>query len=211
MSEYSFLHCSFSSLHPPQPLLSLVTISCCFIYRLLLCSIYGDKAPDIIEGLKKSPSVAMPIVLKRCRAHAHAYTCHNTCTCTCMSAVSVYIHVHVHCIYTCSINMFSYIHVHVVLTCMYTYTCTCTFITCTCALVRLKSKQEEWLEAQRAFNKTWRDQLEKYYLKVHVQYMYMYRVQYYLKVHVCLTLLASFFHLSFKNIYSSTTIEDVDK
>ena len=31
---------------------------------------------------------------------------------------------------------------------------------------RLKAKQEEWLEAQRAFNKTWRDQLEKYYLKV---------------------------------------------
>ena len=31
---------------------------------------------------------------------------------------------------------------------------------------RLKSKQEEWLEAQRSFNKLWRDQLEKYYLKV---------------------------------------------
>ena len=30
---------------------------------------------------------------------------------------------------------------------------------------RLKSKQEEWLEAQKSFNKTWRDQLEKYYLK----------------------------------------------
>ena len=33
------------------------------------------------------------------------------------------------------------------------------------SLSRLKSKQEEWLEAQKAFNKTWRDQLEKYYLK----------------------------------------------
>ncbi|XP_064388294.1 paired amphipathic helix protein Sin3a-like isoform X2 [Halichondria panicea] len=32
-------------------------------------------------------------------------------------------------------------------------------------LKRLKSKQEEWLEAQKSFNKTWRDQLEKYYLK----------------------------------------------
>ena len=30
---------------------------------------------------------------------------------------------------------------------------------------RLKSKQEEWLEAQKSFNKAWRDQLEKYYLK----------------------------------------------
>ena len=29
----------------------------------------------------------------------------------------------------------------------------------------LKAKQEEWLEAQKSFNKTWRDQLEKYYLK----------------------------------------------
>lgn len=33
-------------------------------------------------------------------------------------------------------------------------------------VVRLKAKQEEWLEAQQSFNKLWRDQLEKYYLKV---------------------------------------------
>ena len=32
-------------------------------------------------------------------------------------------------------------------------------------MCRLKAKQEEWLEAQKSFNKTWRDQLEKYYLK----------------------------------------------
>ena len=32
-------------------------------------------------------------------------------------------------------------------------------------LCRLKSRQEEWLEAQKSFNKAWRDQLEKYYLK----------------------------------------------
>jgi paired amphipathic helix protein Sin3a len=32
-------------------------------------------------------------------------------------------------------------------------------------LKRLKTKQEEWREAQKSFNKTWRDQLEKYYLK----------------------------------------------
>ena len=27
--------------------------------------IYGDKAPDIIEGLKKNPAVAVPLVLRR--------------------------------------------------------------------------------------------------------------------------------------------------
>lgn len=29
----------------------------------------------------------------------------------------------------------------------------------------MKSKQEDWLDAQRQFNKIWREQLEKYYLK----------------------------------------------
>jgi len=53
--------------------------------------IYGEKAHDIVEGMKKSPHLAVPVVLKR-----------------------------------------------------------------------LKAKQEEWEEAQKAFNKTWRDQLEKY-------------------------------------------------
>ena len=64
------------------------------LQRKAIHRIYGDKAHDIIEGIKKSPSVAVPVVLKR-----------------------------------------------------------------------LKAKQEEWQEAQRSFNKTWRDQLEKYYLK----------------------------------------------
>lgn len=64
------------------------------LQRKAIHRIYGEKAGDIIEGIKKSPSVAVPIVLKR-----------------------------------------------------------------------LKAKQEEWREAQRSFNKTWRDQLEKYYLK----------------------------------------------
>ena len=27
--------------------------------------IYGDKAPDIVDGLKKTPAVAVPLVLKR--------------------------------------------------------------------------------------------------------------------------------------------------
>ena len=31
---------------------------------------------------------------------------------------------------------------------------------------RLKAKEEEWREAQRQFNKIWREQLEKFYLKV---------------------------------------------
>ncbi len=52
--------------------------------------IYGEKAHDIIDGMKKNPNLAVPVVLKR-----------------------------------------------------------------------LKAKQEEWEEAQKAFNKTWRDQLEK--------------------------------------------------
>ncbi|XP_064471314.1 paired amphipathic helix protein Sin3a-like [Ornithodoros turicata] len=56
--------------------------------------IYGDKSPDIIEGLKKNPVVAVPLVLRR-----------------------------------------------------------------------LKAKEEEWREAQKSFNKIWRDQNEKYYLK----------------------------------------------
>jgi paired amphipathic helix protein Sin3a len=56
--------------------------------------IYGDKATEIIEGLKRSPQVAIPVVLRR-----------------------------------------------------------------------MKAKEEEWREAQKGFNKIWRDQNEKYYLK----------------------------------------------
>uniref|UniRef100_A0A8C5HR28 Paired amphipathic helix protein Sin3a n=1 Tax=Gouania willdenowi TaxID=441366 RepID=A0A8C5HR28_GOUWI len=64
------------------------------IHRKALQRIYGDKANDIIDGLKKNPAVCIPIVLKR-----------------------------------------------------------------------LKTKDEEWREAQRGFNKIWREQNEKYYLK----------------------------------------------
>ena len=56
--------------------------------------IYGDKASEIIEGLKRSPMVAIPVVLRR-----------------------------------------------------------------------MKAKEEEWREAQKGFNKIWREQNEKYYLK----------------------------------------------
>lgn len=64
------------------------------IHKRALRRIYGDKAPDIIDGLKKNPVVAVPVVLRR-----------------------------------------------------------------------LKSKEEEWREAQKGFNKIWREQNEKYYLK----------------------------------------------
>lgn len=39
------------------------------------------------------------------------------------------------------------------------------YLTLTSALNRLKTKEEEWREAQRGFNKIWREQNEKYYLK----------------------------------------------
>ncbi|KAF4531705.1 hypothetical protein B566_EDAN012507 [Ephemera danica] len=64
------------------------------IHQRALRRIYGDKAPDIIMGLKKNPSAAVPVVLRR-----------------------------------------------------------------------LKAKEEEWREAQKGFNKIWREQNEKYYLK----------------------------------------------
>uniref|UniRef100_A0A8D3ABU0 SIN3 transcription regulator family member Ab n=1 Tax=Scophthalmus maximus TaxID=52904 RepID=A0A8D3ABU0_SCOMX len=64
------------------------------IHRKAIQRIYGDKAHDIIDGLKRNPAVSVPIVLKR-----------------------------------------------------------------------LKMKDEEWREAQRGFNKIWREQNEKYYLK----------------------------------------------
>lgn len=41
---------------------------------------------------------------------------------------------------------------------------TCTFDT-HLIIGRLKTKEEEWREAQRGFNKIWREQNEKYYLK----------------------------------------------
>lgn len=64
------------------------------LHRKAIQRIYGDKSPDIIDGLKKNPVVAVPLVLRR-----------------------------------------------------------------------LKAKDEEWREAQRNFNKVWREQNEKYYLK----------------------------------------------
>lgn len=64
------------------------------IHQRAIRRIYGDKATDIVEGLKKNPAAAIPVVLKR-----------------------------------------------------------------------LKAKEEEWREAQKGFNKIWREQNEKFYLK----------------------------------------------
>ncbi|XP_070799467.1 paired amphipathic helix protein Sin3b [Pituophis catenifer annectens] len=64
------------------------------IQRRAIYRIYGDKAPEIIESLKKNPITALPVILKR-----------------------------------------------------------------------LKAKEEEWREAQQGFNKIWREQYEKAYLK----------------------------------------------
>uniref|UniRef100_UPI0035901EA7 paired amphipathic helix protein Sin3a isoform X2 n=1 Tax=Myxine glutinosa TaxID=7769 RepID=UPI0035901EA7 len=64
------------------------------VHRKAVQRLYGEKASEIIDALKRNPVVAVPVVLKR-----------------------------------------------------------------------LKSKDEEWREAQRGFNKTWREQNEKYHLK----------------------------------------------
>lgn len=64
------------------------------IHQRALRRIYGDKGADIIDGLKRNPVVAVPVVLRR-----------------------------------------------------------------------LKAKEEEWREAQKGFNKIWREQNEKFYLK----------------------------------------------
>lgn len=64
------------------------------IHQRALRRVYGDKVVDIVQGLKKTPQIAVPVVLRR-----------------------------------------------------------------------LKAKDEEWREAQKGFNKQWRDLNEKYYLK----------------------------------------------
>ena len=64
------------------------------IHQRAIRRIYGDKSVDIIDGLKRNPVVAVPLVLRR-----------------------------------------------------------------------LKAKDAEWREVQKQFNKIWRDQNEKYYLK----------------------------------------------
>lgn len=44
------------------------------IQRRAIYRIYGDKAPEVIEGLKRSPLTAVPVVLKRSEHLAQRFT-----------------------------------------------------------------------------------------------------------------------------------------
>lgn len=46
------------------------------IQRRAVYRIYGDKAPEIIEGLKRSPATAVPVVLKRSGLSFH-FKCYS--------------------------------------------------------------------------------------------------------------------------------------
>lgn len=48
------------------------------IHRKAIHRIYGDKALDIIDGLKKNPAVSVPIVLKRCVLGKNVTGAHHT-------------------------------------------------------------------------------------------------------------------------------------
>lgn len=52
------------------------------IQRRAIHRIYGDKAPEIIESLKKNPVTAVPVVLKRC-PHASHHTAQGLVTTVC--------------------------------------------------------------------------------------------------------------------------------
>lgn len=52
------------------------------IQRRAIHRIYGDKAPEIIESLKKNPVTAVPVVLKRC-PHASDRTAQGLITAVC--------------------------------------------------------------------------------------------------------------------------------
>lgn len=101
------------------------------IHRKAIQRIYGDKAHDIIDGLKKNPAVSVPIVLKRSVK-------------TLISSLFIYLGLHFIQFNLEPLKVVSHLLV---------------------AVYRLKIKEEEWREAQRGFNKIWRDQNEKYYLK----------------------------------------------
>ena len=75
------------------------------LQRKAIHRIYGDKAHDIIDGLMKNPSVAVPVVLKRCVCvcahlyiqYIHVYVCVCTCAynCICVCLLCVCWHMHV--------------------------------------------------------------------------------------------------------------------
>lgn len=94
------------------------------IHRKAVQRIYGDKAADIIDGLKKNPAVAVPIVLKRFLFFLRTLSGRW------------------------GRGVAGGLWPHLWL-----------------SSPRLKMKDEEWREAQRGFNKIWREQNEKYYLK----------------------------------------------
>lgn len=48
------------------------------IQRRAVYRIYGDKAPEIIEGLKRSPATAVPVVLKRSHFYFRLLNQQNT-------------------------------------------------------------------------------------------------------------------------------------
>lgn len=108
------------------------------IHRKAIQRIYGDKAHDIIDGLHRNPAVSVPIVLKR-------------------FLVKFFIS-----LFKSEPFFFSFfvwfdygplkaVHHSLLLLLSLSF--------------RLKMKDEEWREAQRGFNKIWREQNEKYYLK----------------------------------------------
>lgn len=71
----------------PFPLISNI-----YIIVDLLTRIYGDKAPDIIDGLKKTPAVAVPLVLKRWgNLFSHFKTSCATFTFYAYTCLSIYI------------------------------------------------------------------------------------------------------------------------
>ena len=47
------------------------------IQRRAIHRIYGDKAPEIIESLKKNPVTAVPVVLKRCPPDSGCPACYK--------------------------------------------------------------------------------------------------------------------------------------
>ena len=65
------------------------------LQRKAIHRIYGDKAHDIIDGLMKNPSVAVPVVLKRC-----VYVCVRTCTYSIYMYMCVCAHVRIT-VYVC--------------------------------------------------------------------------------------------------------------
>lgn len=50
------------------------------IQRRAVYRIYGDKAPEIIEGLKRNPVTAVPVVLKRYKQLSLCLSCFLSCS-----------------------------------------------------------------------------------------------------------------------------------